>query len=463
MPKTKNDSRPDDYTVRLCRVETWLRRAEAALVADDPDVAFVLYWIAFNAAYARDVSPKNPDTLTSIRRYFNDLLDVDHRNAVRDAIWNDCNDQIHSIVDIEYLYRPYWDHANAEPEAPVEWTDGFNSDKSLVRDALQSNQYDHIRTVLRIVFDRLYVFRNQLVHGGAQFESHYNRDSIFDGARIMASLVPVFLDLMRASHGMEWGRPFFRPALKGQGTPSMERRRRYRDEDDGWPPLDRHHTADSTPDPSETEDKSRPDPFQTRLRRARAWCERAEAERAKGDLSDLDVAFLSYWIAFNAAYAQDVPRKPADWKIFRDYLRTLTARDCGAIHQAISGTRLRPAVDALLVDKYLFLPFWDNAHDQSRSPDWKQELDQSALLAREYLCRRDTHETLTILFQRIYTLRNQVAHGGARWNSAYNRGTMKKVVLVLEALIPLFIAVMERNPTADWGAPHYRVYPIYWP
>lgn len=461
MPKTKNDSRPDDYTVRLCRVETWLRRAEAALVADDPDVAFVLYWIAFNAAYARDVSPKNPDTLTAIRRYFNDLLDVDHRDTIRDAIWNDCDDQIHSVVDIEYLYRTYWDHANAEPEETVEWTGGFNSDKSLVRDALQTNQYDHIRTVLRIVFDRLYVLRNQLVHGGAQFESHYNRDSVFDGARIMASLVPVFLDLMRASHGMEWGRPFFRPALKGQGTPSMERRRRYQEEDDGWPALDGDHTVDSTPDPSKTEDKSRPDPFQIRLRRARAWCERAEAECPSGDL---DVAFLFYWIAFNAAYAQDFPKnRPADKKIFRDYLETLTTEDGGAIREAISGAPLWPVVTALLQDKYLFPPFWDNAHDESKAPDWQQKLDEEAQLAREALGRRDTHETLATLFQRIYTLRNQVAHGGARWNSKYNRETMRTAVRAMETLVPLFITVMENNPEADWGTPHYRVYPIYWP
>ena len=233
MPKTNKDSRPDDYTVRLRRIETWLRRAEAALGADDPDVAFVLYWIAFNAAYARDVSSRNPDTLAAIRRYFRDLLDVDHRNAIREAIWNNCDDQIHTLVDIEYLYRAYWEHANAESKETVEWKGGFNNDKALVRDALQANRYDHIRKVLRIVFDRLYVLRNQLVHGGAQFESHYNRDSVFDGARIMASLVPVCLDLMRASQGMNWGRPFFRPALKGRSTPSMDRRRHYRGEDGG--------------------------------------------------------------------------------------------------------------------------------------------------------------------------------------------------------------------------------------
>ena len=216
-------------------------------------------------------------------------------------------------------------------------------------------------------------------------------------------------------------------------------------------------------DLSNTEDKSRPDPFETRLRRARAWCYRAEAERPSGDL---DVAFLFYWIAFNAAYAQGVPRvganRTADWKVFSDYLHTLTTRDGGAIHEAISGPRLWPVVDALLKDKFLFLPFWDNAHYESKCRDWERKLDQSAQSARDALRRQDTHETLTTLFQRIYTLRNQVAHGGARWKSEYNRDTMKNAVRVLESLVPLFITVMDNNRDADWGKPHYRVYPIYW-
>ncbi len=213
-------------------------------------------------------------------------------------------------------------------------------------------------------------------------------------------------------------------------------------------------------DISNTEDKSRPDPFQTRLRRARAWCKRADAERPEGDL---DVAFLSYWIAFNAAYAQDFPQhRIADETIFRNFLLTLTATDGGAIHDEISEARLWLVVDALLRDKHLFPPFWDNVHDELMAPNWQERLDRSAQHAHDSLQRGDTHKTLATLFRRIYTLRNQVAHGGARWNSQYNRETMKTAVRALESLVPLFITVMENNPTADWGTPHYRVYPIYW-
>ena len=251
MAKTSTEPRPKDFAVRILRVKTWLGRAERALKSEngmgesegmggsegigekrrgrgDPDVAFILYWIAFNAAYARDLSPKNPNALKDMKQFFQNLLDVDRGYAIRDALWSHCHDQVYALVDIQYLFMPYWVHANAESR-DIPWEGSFHKDKVFVRDALRNNCYERIRKVLRIVFSRLYVLRNQLVHGGAQFESHYNRDSIFDGAHIMATLVPVFLDLMDASHGMDWGQPFFRPALKGHATPSITRHPLYRD------------------------------------------------------------------------------------------------------------------------------------------------------------------------------------------------------------------------------------------
>lgn len=227
MPKTKNDSRPDDYTVRLLRVETWLRRAEAAFGADDPDVAFVLYWIAFNAAYARDPSSKS-NNLCAINQYFDVLLEVDRQYIVRAAISDECRDRIEEMVKIEYLIDSYWDYANTPSGAKrpeTGWNQILNGESQWIQDALDANRVEDTQKILRIVFKRLYVLRNQLMHGGAKFESHYNRDSVWDGAHIMARLVPVFLRLMRANKDEEWGRPFFRPGLQGQNEPSIRRRR----------------------------------------------------------------------------------------------------------------------------------------------------------------------------------------------------------------------------------------------
>ena len=231
MPKTKTDSRPDDYTVRIRRVETWLGRAEEERKSGDLDVAFILYWIAFNAAYARDFAADDPPTLDAIENYIRDLLRADQSHTIRDTIWNDSRGHIQTVVDIEYLFNRYWRHANDRPWGD-DWKSKFSKDRKFVRDALRTNKYEATDKILEIVSGRLCTLRNQLVHGGARWKSRYNRDSVIDGTHILGSLVPVFLEVMRANPRKNWGQPYYRPGLKGQSTPSMDRRRRYGDDGD---------------------------------------------------------------------------------------------------------------------------------------------------------------------------------------------------------------------------------------
>jgi hypothetical protein len=54
----------------------------------------------------------------------------------------------------------------------------------------------HTDTVLSIVIDRLYVLRNQLVHGGATWNSSINRAQVKDGAQILLAIVPIVIELM---------------------------------------------------------------------------------------------------------------------------------------------------------------------------------------------------------------------------------------------------------------------------
>lgn len=65
--------------------------------------------------------------------------------------------------------------------------------------------------VLAILFDRLYVLRNQLMHGGATWNGSVNRAQVRDGARIMAFLVPLFLKLMLDNPAEPWGAPRYPP------------------------------------------------------------------------------------------------------------------------------------------------------------------------------------------------------------------------------------------------------------
>ena len=62
------------FRVRMRRADAWLKRAVGEREAGDLDVAFILYWVAFNAAFATDVSPDfasdAPRTRDEIRAYF---------------------------------------------------------------------------------------------------------------------------------------------------------------------------------------------------------------------------------------------------------------------------------------------------------------------------------------------------------------------------------------------------------
>ena len=78
--------------------------------------------------------------------------------------------------------------------------------------ATAMTQFDTGR-ILLVVFDRLYVLRNQLVHGGATWNSSINRAQVKDGAAVLGWLLPVFIDIMLENPDRDWGKPFY-PVVK---------------------------------------------------------------------------------------------------------------------------------------------------------------------------------------------------------------------------------------------------------
>jgi hypothetical protein len=59
--------------------------------------------------------------------------------------------------------------------------------------------------VLAIVLGRIYVLRNQLMHGGATWNSSVNRAQVRDCAALMGKLVPQLIEIMLDNAGTVWG------------------------------------------------------------------------------------------------------------------------------------------------------------------------------------------------------------------------------------------------------------------
>jgi hypothetical protein len=59
--------------------------------------------------------------------------------------------------------------------------------------------------VLSIVLARLYVLRNQLIHGGATWNGSVNRHQVRDCANLLGKLVPIVIEIMMDHPEHDWG------------------------------------------------------------------------------------------------------------------------------------------------------------------------------------------------------------------------------------------------------------------
>ena len=209
--KTKQRSLRDGFALPLAlrthRALSWLGRAEAA--NDDGDVRFLLLWIGFNAAYAGDVGRAVDGTASSEREAFRDffatLIGFDGDRRLYKLVWQRFPHEIRLLLDNRYVFAPFWQHHNGL-EGYHDWRERLERSRRAINTALARQD---TATILAILFDRLYVLRNQIVHGGATWNSDVNRDQVRDGAALLDTLLPLFVDLMMDNPGHEWPMPHY--------------------------------------------------------------------------------------------------------------------------------------------------------------------------------------------------------------------------------------------------------------
>jgi len=201
------DEFPENLGLRVQRAISWIGRAEQA---DDDDGKFIFLWIAFNAAYAdeREFQAESPMERESFKSFFQKLVTLDEDQRIYNAIWENFSGPVRLLMNNEFVFGPFWKHQNGE-EGYEDWEKWFRRKlKDFNRIALRQTE-NYTREALVLVFDRLYVLRNQLVHGGATWNSQVNRNQVHDGTAILAFLIPVFIDVMMSHPDVNWGKPFY--------------------------------------------------------------------------------------------------------------------------------------------------------------------------------------------------------------------------------------------------------------
>ncbi len=196
-----------------------------------------------------------------------------------------------------------------------------------------------------------------------------------------------------------------------------------------------------------------PETMGLKVHRALSWVGRAEKEGEK----DPDAAFLFLWIAFNALYADMDLSSEQERARFRNHFAQLVALDRERrIYDAV-WQRFAGPIRLFMKSPYVFQPFWQFVHGIPGHEDWQERHLQAAHAFKRAVECGDTAAILSMLFDRLYVLRNQLFHGGATWNSTVNREQVRDGAAILGCLVPLFIDIMMDHPDADWGQPHYPV------
>lgn len=194
---------PTPLTLRVHRALSWLSRAEAE--TDDADVRFILLWIGFNAAYAGDVEDDADSERGRFQTFFATLVGFDARHRIYDMVWARFGQEIRLLLDNKYVFHPFWAYHNGSA-VHADWAQKLERSRNAIGHALKT--HDTVR-ILSILFDRLYVLRNQLIHGGATWDSGVNRAQVKDGAALLGCLLPIFIDLMMDHPGRDWPMPHY--------------------------------------------------------------------------------------------------------------------------------------------------------------------------------------------------------------------------------------------------------------
>ncbi|MGZ9899279.1 hypothetical protein [Shewanella gaetbuli] len=190
---------PESLALRVHRSLSWLDKSEQC--QQDKDSQFIFLWIAFNAAYAQDTELLRHTESVAFAKFMSKLVELDTDNDLYSLVWSEFSSSIRVLLDNKYVYQPFWDFHNGKL-TEAEWRARFASAKVTANVALSTKQTDTLNT---IILQRLYTLRNQLIHGGATWNSSANRDQIRDGVAFLSKLVPIIINIMMDNSHELWG------------------------------------------------------------------------------------------------------------------------------------------------------------------------------------------------------------------------------------------------------------------
>lgn len=192
------------------------------------------------------------------------------------------------------------------------------------------------------------------------------------------------------------------------------------------------------------------DGFNLRIQRSLSWFKKGlELEH------DLDLKFISLWIALNALYVQEL-NAAQHTHALQQFLTSIQQQDQeDRIERTLWGALSHP-IARLLDNPYAQQEFWDYKNQKISQSTWQANFVQAKQQVQHALQEHVSTTVLTLLFHRLHTLAQQLTHGGATYNSSISRQTMQEATQILAAFLSTCLYVLLENAALlDLGQPFY--------
>ena len=94
---------PDPVRLRIHRSFSWLKQAA---VNSSEDLQFMCLWVAFNAAYAKDLQNHDkPSESEEFRHFLQQICKADNQDIYQ-LIWQTYSASIRTLLDSQYVFQP---------------------------------------------------------------------------------------------------------------------------------------------------------------------------------------------------------------------------------------------------------------------------------------------------------------------------------------------------------------------
>ena len=172
----------------LNQAKIWQRECKSACEAEAKDrllcAEFISLWIAYDALSGRKYP--NLSGVEGTKVFFRE---IENKCRAQEKFLRGnlekLEDTIESLITLDKAYSEFWE----ERKSPPLW---LNDE---IRDSIRRNPI----TALRLIFERIYVVRNQVFHGAHTIGGSWGKEQVELSAAILRVIVPIIKRMMEES------------------------------------------------------------------------------------------------------------------------------------------------------------------------------------------------------------------------------------------------------------------------